>query len=145
MRFWIQCVVLSLVVPLLASTASAQEAPKYEVLKKMYDDAIGSLKDAQNKKNELATKNEELAKQVADLQKQLDATTRERDELQRQATTYAEKTFNLRSYYASWQEFLKKYPTLQAKWKIFLDAELLKSGNETPSLIEPDWPFRVEG
>jgi predicted nuclease with TOPRIM domain len=145
MRFWIQCVVLSLVVPLLASTASAQEAPKYEVLKKMYDDAIGSLKDAQNKKNELATKNEELAKQVADLQKQLDAATKERDELQRQATTYAEKTFNLRSYYASWQEFLKKYPTLQAKWKIFLDAELLKSGNETPSLIEPDWPFRVEG
>jgi predicted nuclease with TOPRIM domain len=115
------------------------------VLKKMYDDAVGSLKEAQNKKNELATKNEELAKQVAELQKQLDSTIKERDELQRQATTYAEKTFNLRSFYATWQEFLKRYPALQAKWKIFLDAELLKAGNDAPSLLEPDWPFRVEG
>jgi predicted nuclease with TOPRIM domain len=111
----------------------------------MYDDALGSLKDAQNKKNELATKNEELSKQVADLQKQLDAVGKERDELQRQAATYAEKTYTLRSYYAAWQEFLKRYPTLAAKWRVFLDTELLKTGNDVPALAEPEWPFHVEG
>lgn len=145
MRLCIQCVLLALAITWITSTARAQEQPKYEVLKKMYDDAIGSLKEAQNKKNELATKNEELAKQVAELQKQLDATTKERDELQRQAATYAEKTFNLRSFYATWHEFMKRYPALQAKWKVFLDAELLKSNNDAPSLAEPEWPFRVEG
>jgi peptidoglycan hydrolase CwlO-like protein len=145
MRIFIQCLVVVLAASWIATSAHAQEQPKYEVLKKMYDDAIGSLKEAQNKKNELATKNEELAKQVAELQKQLDATTKERDDLQRQATTYAEKTFNLRSFYASWHEFLKRYPALQAKWQVFLDAELLKGGNDAPALLEPEWPFRVEG
>jgi peptidoglycan hydrolase CwlO-like protein len=138
---WIAVVSLALLTPM----AAAQEAPKYDVLKKMYDDAVGSLKAAQDAKNQLATKNEELGKQVAELQKQLDAVAKERDELQRQAATYAEKTFNLRSYYAAWQEFLKKYPALQAKWRVFLDAELLKGDNEPPALAEPGWPFRVEG
>ena len=145
MRTSTRLVTVLLVGSAIALAAKAQEAPKYEVLKKMYDDAVASLKEAQNKKSELATKNEELTKQVAELQKQLEATSKERDDLQRQAATYAEKTFNLRSYYATWQEFLKKYPSLAAKWRVFLDAELLKAGNEAPSLVEPEWPFRVEG
>lgn len=123
----------------------AQEAPKYEELKKMYDSALGSLKASQEAKNQLATKNEELTKQVAELQKQLDAASKERDELQRQTAQHAEKTFNLRTQHAAWQEFLKRYPTLAAKWKVFLEAELLKAGNEAPTLIDPSWPFRVEG
>src|SRR5215217_7625418 len=130
-------------VALAAPITMGQEAPKYDVLKKMYDDAVGSLKSAQDAKNQLATKSEELAKQVAELQKQLDAVSKERDELQRQAATYAERTFNLRSYYAAWQEFLKKYPALAARWKVFLDAELLKANNEPPTLPEPGWPFRI--
>jgi predicted nuclease with TOPRIM domain len=130
----------------LTGLAFGQEPPKYDVLKKMYDDAVASLKGAQESKNQLATKNEELVKQVGELQKQLDAVTRERDELQRQAATYAEQTYNLRSYYAAWQDFMKRYPALQAKWKVFLDLELLKAGSEdAPALVEPGWPFRVEG
>jgi Skp family chaperone for outer membrane proteins len=125
--------------------ALGQEAPKYDELKKMYDSSVASLKVAREATNVLAGKNEELTKQVAELQKQLEAVTKDRDELQRQATTYAEKTYNLRSFYAAWQEFLKKYPTLNAKWKLFLDTELLKSGSEAPTLAEPEWPFRVEG
>jgi predicted nuclease with TOPRIM domain len=133
------------VVGLLVGTALAQEPPKYDVLKAMYDDAKAKLAAAQESKNDLANKNEGLNKQIAELQKQLDAVTRERDELQRQAATYAEKTYNLRSYYAAWQEFVKRYPSLQVKWKVFLETELLKTGNEAPSLVEPSWPFRIEG
>lgn len=128
-----------------ASVALAQEAPKYEVLKSMYDSAVGSLKAAQEAKNQLAQKNEELTKQVAELQKQLEAANKDRDELQRQANTYAERTFNLRSHYAAWQEFLKKYPSLAARWKVFLDGELLRGGDPMPALIDPGWPFRIEG
>ena len=134
-----------LVLAASAWSAAGQEAPKYDDLKKMYNDAVGSLKSAQEAKNQLATENEKLAKQVAELQKQLEAANKERDELQRQANTHAERTFNLRSHYAAWQEFLKKYPALHAKWKVFLDAELLQGANEAPALVEPVWPFRVEG
>ena len=130
---------------LWAGAAMAQEAPKYDELMNMYKGSLKSLKEQQDSKAKLASEKEELAKQVAELQKQLEGVTRDRDELSRQATTYAEKTFNLRSHYAAWQEFLKRYPSLHAKWKVFLDAELLKSGNDAPSLIEPEWPFRVEG
>src|SRR4051812_29324739 len=83
-----------------ASLARAQEPPKYDQLKQMYDETVKSLKTSQDAKNALFNEKEALAKQVAELQKQLDALTKERDELQRQATTYAERTFNLRSYYA---------------------------------------------
>src|SRR5947208_2843254 len=85
--------VAALLLVLGAWAALGQEAPKYDVLKKMYDDAVGSLKAAQDAKNQLATKNEELGKQVGDLQKQvaelqkrLEAVTKDRDELQLAAT-----------------------------------------------------------
>jgi predicted nuclease with TOPRIM domain len=126
------------------SIAVAQQ-PKYEDLKNAYDSAVGSLKAAQEAKNQLAQKNEELTKQVAELQKQLEAANKDRDELQRQASGYAERTYTLRSHYGAWQEFLKKYPSLAAKWKVFLDAELLKSADHAPALIDPAWPFRIDG
>ncbi|HEY7115144.1 MAG TPA: hypothetical protein VH475_01080 [Tepidisphaeraceae bacterium] len=128
-----------------AVVAHGQEAPKYDELKKMYDDALLKMKNSQDAKAALATEKDALAKQVDELKKQLEGVTRERDELQRQATAFAERTYNLRSYQAAWQEFLKRYPALQARWRLFLDAELLKSGNEPPALIEPEWPFRIEG
>ena len=129
----------------LASGAAGQEAPKYDELKKMYDDALVKMKNSQDSKNALAAEKDALAKQLEELKKQLDAVTKERDELQRQATTYAEKTFNLRSYHAAWQDFLKRYPPLQAKWRVFLESELLKADNAAPTLVEPEWPFRIEG
>jgi peptidoglycan hydrolase CwlO-like protein len=127
------------------SIALGQAPAKYEDLKNAYDSAVGSLKAAQEAKNQLAQKNEELTKQVTELQKQLEAANKDRDELQRQANTYAERTFNLRSQYAAWQEFLKKYPALAARWKVFLDGELLRGGEQMPALMDPAWPFRIEG
>jgi predicted nuclease with TOPRIM domain len=140
---WI--LVVALILSSSALMALGQEAPKYDELKKMYDDALVKMKNSQDAKAALAAEKDALAKQVEDLKKQLDAVTKERDELQRQASTFAERTYNLRSYQAAWQDFLKHYPALQARWRAFLDAELLKSGNEPPVLIEPEWPFRIEG
>jgi peptidoglycan hydrolase CwlO-like protein len=129
---------LCVLIGLLTSFARAQEPPKYEVLKKMYDDAIASLKQAQDAKNQLATQNEQLAKQ-------LEAITKERDELARRVSEFSERTYTIRAQQAAWSEFLKRYPTLQARWKAFLETELLRPANEAPALIDPAWPFRVEG
>jgi predicted nuclease with TOPRIM domain len=129
----------------LSGTARAQEPPKYDDLKRMYDAAVASLKAAQDSRNELAKRNEELGKQVEMLQKQLADVGRERDELARQAAGYAEKTYELRSNQAAWQEFMKRYPTLHSRWKVFIEAELLRPANEPPLLAEPAWPFRLEG
>jgi septal ring factor EnvC (AmiA/AmiB activator) len=134
-----------IIAALFASGAVAQEPPKYDELQNMYKQALKSLKDQQDSKAKLAQEKEDLAKQVTELQKQLDTVTKDRDELVRQTTAYAERTYNLRASYAAWQEFLKRYPSLHAKWKMFLDAELLKMGNDAPALIEPEWPFRLEG
>ena len=128
-----------------SGAARAQEPPKYDDLKRMYDAAVASLKAAQDSRNELAKRNEELGKQVEALQKQLADVGRERDELARQAAGHAEKTYELRSNLAAWQEFMKRYPTLHARWKVFLEAELLRPANEPPLLAEPAWPFRLEG
>jgi predicted nuclease with TOPRIM domain len=130
---------------IVASFALAQEAPKYEDLKKQYDAAKASLEAAQDAKNALGKEKDELTKQVAALQKQLNEVTRERDDLARQAASQAERTYQLRANLAAWQEFMKKYPALHAKWKVFLETELLKPANEPPALPEPTWPFRVAG
>ena len=58
---------------LSATVAVAQDAPKPEQLKKMYDDALAQLKAAQDRKNELAMQNEQLTAKSAELQKQLEA------------------------------------------------------------------------
>lgn len=141
-------VLVAVVVGVLAAAAGrapAQEPPKYDVLKKMYDDAVASLRASQEAKNQLAAKNDELTRQNADLQKQLDAVTRERDDLARQAATHAERTFALRSQQAAWQEFLKRYPTLLAQWRAFLSTDLLLTPSEPPALAEPAWPFKIDG
>jgi len=56
-----------------AGIARAQDEPKPDQLKRMYDDALAQLKQAQDRKNELAAENDKLNAKLTDLQKQLDA------------------------------------------------------------------------
>src|SRR5690349_21387598 len=88
---------------LLASTlALAQDAPKPEQLKKMYDDALAQLKAAQDRKTELAQQNEKLTAQIAEMTKELDRLRNEAVDLKRRDAETAERTFFLRSQYAAW-------------------------------------------
>jgi predicted nuclease with TOPRIM domain len=130
-------------IALTAGFCYAQDAANPEQLKKLYDDALAQLKAAQDRKNELATQNEQLAAKVADLQKQLDAARGEMLELKRQDAENAEKSFYLRSHHAAWQTFVDRYPELKARWKQFLDRDVLAAGNELPTLMDPDWPLTV--
>ena len=121
--------------------ALAQDANNPEQLKKLYADALAQLKAAQDRKNELATQNEQLTAKVADLQKQLDAARGEMLELKRQDAENAEKSFYLRSHHAAWQTFVERYPELKARWKHFLEKDVLAASNDLPELMDPMWPM----
>jgi len=139
---WILLVAASLAT---ATAAGAQEQPKPDQLKQMYDDALGQLKAAQERKNQLAAENEQLKAKVAELQKQLDAATQKAAALEKDADGYAEKTFYLRSHYAAWEEFLRRYPALRARWKIFLMNDQLTVPIDIPPFVDPEWPLSAQG
>jgi len=124
-----------------ATLARAQDADNPEQVKKLYADALAQLKAAQDRKNELATQNEQLTAKVAELQKQLDQSRSEMLDLKRQDAENAEKSFYLRSHHAAWQTFIERYPELKARWKQFLEKDVLATGNELPELLDPMWPL----
>ena len=77
MRRWMRAGVVALALVLTMGAVLADDQPKPEQLKQMYDEALASLKSAQERKNQLAAENEQLKAKVAELQKQLDATQAE--------------------------------------------------------------------
>ena len=130
-------VAMALTLVLSARLALAQDAATPEQLKKLYGDALGQLKAAQDRKNELAQQNEQLTAKVAELQKQLDQSRGEALELKRKDAESAEKTYFLRSHYAAWQGFVDRYPELKARWKHFLETDLLSGQTDLPQWTEP--------
>jgi chromosome segregation ATPase len=138
---WFCAAVMAAVLFWPVRPSPAQDAPHPDQLKKMFDDAMDQLKAAQQRKNELAAENDQLKAKLADLQKKLDAATEQANELQREAAGYAEKTFYLRSHYVAWQEFLRRYPHLLSRWKVFLDNDQLTMPNDIPAFMDSDWPM----
>jgi hypothetical protein len=134
--FWALLVLLS-----VGGAAFAQDSPQPDQLRKMYDEVLGQLRQAQDRKNELAAENDKLNAKVADLQKQLDAAKSKIDDGSREAAGFAEKTFFLRSHYAAWQEFIHRYPKLEARWRIFLRGDVLEP-DSLPEMIDTDWPMK---
>jgi peptidoglycan hydrolase CwlO-like protein len=134
MKSWL-CALLALVV--LVPMARAEDAPKPEQLKGMYDDAMQQLKAAQERKTQLATENEQLKAKVAELQKQLEEAAAQTDAARREAIRCADETNHLRAHYVAWQEFLQMYPALRMRWEIFLEGELLPAPSQIPTWTEP--------
>lgn len=119
---------------LSVGAAMGQDEPRPEQFEKMYKDALVQLKSAQERKNELAMEkdrlareNEKLAAKVAELQKQVDAVS--------------ERIFTLRSQYAAFQEFLKRFPALKTRWRTFIEHDFLSIPQDVPPFIDPDWPL----
>jgi septal ring factor EnvC (AmiA/AmiB activator) len=123
---------LPIVVALLLSTSFsfAQDTNNPEELKKSLADALNQLKAAQDRKNELAMENEKLKAKIADQQKEV-------DESRRIAAECSQKTWLLRSQFAAWETFLKRYPKLKAQWDVFLEADPLNGPTTLPAFSEP--------
>lgn len=143
-RRWIISVVIGSAFVARGSVALAEDEPKPDQLKQMYQGTLAQLKEAQERKTQLAAENEQLKTKVADLEKQLLAQQMKSVDLQKLADGFAEKTFFLRSHYAAWQEFLHRYPRLQIRWRVFLENDMLTPRNDLPSFVDPEWPWSAQ-
>jgi len=131
---------LTLLILLLISLATptvvhAEEPVAPEQLKKMYDDAMTQLQDAQARKSELAKENEGQALKIAEMQKDLEASQAQVTALQQELVALQQRTYALRSQQAIWQGFIEKYPDLKARWKLLLETDLFDP-RDWPTLLQ---------
>src|SRR5271169_6264329 len=102
---------LCVVVLSCGALAFGQDEPKPDELKKMYDEAKVQLRQAQERKNELAS-------QLADVQKKLDVAQSKLDDTSRASADFSRKTFFLRAQYAAWREFISHNPKIEHQWDV---------------------------
>lgn len=119
------------------SRALAQDQNSPEELNRKYQEALAQLKSSQDRKNELATENEKLTARVAELEKKL-------EEARRESANIAEKTFQLRMQYASWDAFLRRHPLLFQQWKVFLTSNPLALPSSWPEMVDVTAPLGAE-
>lgn len=125
---------------LLVTTAVwAQEGPSPAELRKIYDDVVAQLKNAQDRKNELAGENDKLVRRLADADKKIKALEARNAELERDAAEFAEKTYTYRSTQAAWRVFLGQNAETRAKWNKYLSGGAAGEGEQT--WLDRAWPF----
>ena len=137
-RMWVV-----LILSMTAAAAWGQDQPNPDQLRRMYDDARNQLKQAQDRKNELAVENDKLNARVVDLQKQLDAAKLKLDDAARATGDEARRSFSARSQQAAWQVFISADPKLELRWQLFL-----QNAGPSPRLLDqldPSWPWTNSG
>jgi hypothetical protein len=140
MRWMILCLVL-----LTTVTAAPADNVKSDDLERMFHDTLIQLKEAQNRKAELATENEKLVARVADLEKQVQAQSVQLDEVKRQASSLADRTFFLRSHYAAWEQFIAANPGLKDQWEMFMRTVAWMSAPQPAGMfMDPQWPISMQ-
>ena len=125
-----------------STLAMGQAEPSPDQMRRMYNDTLHQLQEAQNRRNELAAENDRLNAKVADLQKQLDAAQAKLGEEQRRSAEFASRTIDLRTQSNLWHEFLAHDSALQRRWDAFVQdaavADLPASGSDE---IGANWPW----
>ena len=126
-------VLVALALSMLPGLSLAQEGLSNEQLKRMYDDAVVQLKSAQDRRNELARENEKLKARMAQLEHDLEA---------RQAAlnSIADHTFQARSEWAAFKDFLATDPSIRVQWQLFLEHNLFPEP-DLGDIIDCDWPL----
>lgn len=127
------------------AVSRADEPVNPQQVKKAYDEALVQLKAAQDRKAELAKENEALAAKVEELKKQLADSQTQVESMKREIADNDDRTFYLRSYHAAWQNFIRRYPEVMARWKLYLGDSLLSVPQEVPDIINPEWPMQAQG
>jgi Skp family chaperone for outer membrane proteins len=103
------------------ATAWGADDVKPEDYKRLYNDTLGELRVAQDRKAELATQNARLTARVTELEKQLKDQTVQLDDAKRLAAALARSTYFLRTNYAVWVQFLRFNPLIRLEWDLFMD------------------------
>ena len=125
----------------LGSAAWVQDGPGAAELRKMYDDVVTQLKDAQNRKSELSGENEKLKKQLADLTAHAKTLETRNADLEREAADYAQNTYNLRSTQAAWQAFIRLHPDTRAEWDRYLRGAAPMAPDAAAQIFDRNWPL----
>jgi hypothetical protein len=125
----------------LGQPVLAQDNAQPEDYQKLYNQTLAQLKDAQNRKSELATANAQLTVQVADLQKQQQADAAQLADYKIQIASYAERTFFLRSHYNAWTQFIAANPLVQLQWDLFIEKQAPVGPTVQWPMLDPDWPL----
>ncbi len=139
------CGLLAMLLVLGAVPAAwAEEPTQPEQLKKMYDDALVQLKQAQDRRNELAVENEKLVARVGELDKSLASMRAQLEEMRSQASVWAERTYFLRSHYVAWRQFIQARPEWMARWELFLELPPFAAGAAADLLAVTSPPSPVK-
>ncbi len=138
-RLWIVVLVL------VSGVARGADTVKPEDLKKLYDDTLVQLKAAQDRKSQLAAENEKLTAHITDLEKQLAAQNSQIEDLRRQVTLFADRTYFLRSHYAAWLQFIEANAPIRLQWDLFLEQIGVIGPGAEPAFFDPNWPLSAKG
>jgi septal ring factor EnvC (AmiA/AmiB activator) len=131
---------IALVLGLTCSVCVAVDPPKPEVLQQMYKDTVAQLKDAQDRKNELAGQNDKLLAQIKQLQADLADRQAKIDALTQDQAELARRTLTLRAWNAAWQVFIQNDMELRSRWNVFLEQALGDDPSQAPAV-----PVSVSG
>jgi uncharacterized protein YlxW (UPF0749 family) len=112
----------------LTSVAMVHADPNVEQLRKLYDEALAQLRDAQDRKNELAQENERLRERIAAL------------ELPERLMPSAEWHQRMNRL-AAMEWFLGMHPIVAEKFNEFARANLLNTTAPAGNWYDPNWPF----
>ena len=139
-------VAVALLPTLSLPTPRAAAAEEDGQLRQTYDDTLAQLRDAQQRKTQLAAENEQLKAKVTELEKQIAQAQSHTADLRRQNDQLSQAESYLQSHYAAWQQFLHRYPQLQMRWKTFLQSDLHSppARGEPPVLVDPEWPLSAQ-
>lgn len=118
--------------------AAMQDGTSAAEWKRAYDDVVGQLKAAQDRRNELAGENERLLKRATEAENRLAPVLARNGELEREAAEYSLKTYDLRLLKARWEEMLRLHPDVRRKWQQLLQGEMAESAG----ILNRQWPFR---
>jgi septal ring factor EnvC (AmiA/AmiB activator) len=140
MRWKIICLVV-----LTAATAAPADNVKPDDVDRMFHDTLLQLKEAQNRKAELATENEKLSARVAELEKQVQTESAELNDVKRQVASLADRTLFLRSHYAAWEQFITANPVLKDQWEMFMRTVAWMSAPQSQGIfMDPQWPISMQ-
>jgi hypothetical protein len=109
-------------------------------LDKLLKETQKQLKEAQDRKAELASANEKLSAHIAELEKTNKEQASQIDDLKRQVAGFADRTLFLTSHYNTWKQFIGANPNIKAQWEVFERVTSVVIP-QSAIFMDPEWPL----
>jgi uncharacterized phage infection (PIP) family protein YhgE len=134
-------VIGSLMVLSMAGIVHAQDVKPD--LDKLLKETQKQLKEAQDRKAELASANEKLSSHITELEKASKEQAAQIDDLKRQVAAFADRTLFLTTHYNTWKQFIGANPTIKAQWEVFEKITSVVAP-QSAIFMDTEWPLSVD-